>query len=125
MNAKVSVLSILIGLSLFVALILESRMTTGHIGELVLIILGIFFMTVILFGLWIEANWGYSLGLLLFAVSLANLVWLFFNTQAFLTFAFGLLVNVAGLVICLASLEKSMPWEELETYEVNDKKRKN
>ncbi len=124
-DVKLIITSILLGLSFFVALKLESQMATGYMGELVLIILGLIFMSGIIFGLWIEAEWAYSFGIIFFAAALANLLWLFFTTKIFLTFAFGLLVNVAGLVISLVSIESETPWEEaLETYDVDAKKRK-
>lgn len=121
---KIFVMVILLGLSLLTALTLESHMKAGYSAELVLIVIGIILTAGILFGLWIDEPWTYPLTTLIFAASLANLVWLFTETQVFLTFAFGLLVNVAGLVMCLISMEKNMPWHELETYEVSGKKKK-
>ena len=113
---KVFVTVILLALSLFTALLLESRMGAGAAGELVVILIGTIITAGILFGVWIEEPWAYPLALLFFAASLANLLWIFSSTQIFLTFAFGILVNVAGLVMCLVSFEKAIPAPELETY---------
>ena len=123
-DAKLFVIIILLGLSMATALLLESKMTTGYMMELVLILISIIFVTGILFGLWIEEPWAYPLSMLLFAASLANIVWLFVETKVFLTFAFGLLVNVAGLVMCIASLSQLEDLKSLETYEIEKKKRK-
>ena len=123
-DSKLFVITILLGLSLFTALLLESRMTTGFIVELVLILIGIILTAGIVFGLWIEEPWTYPLTIIIFAASLANLIWLFSATHVFLTFAFGLLVNVAGLVMCLVSMEKIVSQQTLETYEISERKRK-
>jgi len=122
-NMKTFSTTILLGLSLLTALTLEAEMTSGFIAELVLILIGAILTGGILFGIWIEEEWVYPAGMLLFAAFLANLLWLFFATKIFLTFAFGLLVNVAGLVICLVSTEKTI-WEELETYDLRAAKKK-
>ena len=119
---KIFVTVILLGLSLLTALMLESKMQSGFTAELVLIIIGIILTAGILFGLWIDEPWTSPLAMLLFAASLTNLLWLFVQTKVFLTFTFGVLVNVAGLVICLVSMERSM--HELETYEINTRKKK-
>ncbi len=121
-DMKSFVITILVGLSLFTALMLESRMTANFAIELVLILIGAILMTGIIFGFWIEEPWAYPLTTILFAAALVNLVWLFFSTSSFLTFAFGLLVNVAGLVMCLAGMERPMDLQELETYEAKRKK---
>ena len=117
-NSKIFVLVILLGLSLFTALLLEAKMTSGFVPELVLILIGIILTAGIVFGLWIEEPWAYPLAIVLFAASLINLLWLFSNTNTFLTFAFGLLVNVAGLVICMASMERIEMLDSLETYKI-------
>ncbi len=116
---KVFITIILVALSLFTALILESRMTNGAILQLFVILAGAIFTAAILFGLWIEEPWAYPLAMVFFAASMANLVWLFSSTKVFLTFAFGLLVNVAGLVMALTSIEVGVPSQELETYTID------
>lgn len=123
-DIKSFVITILLGLSLLTALMLESRMTHYFALELVLILIGIILMTGIIFGFWIEEPWAYPLTTILFAAALVNLAWLFFLTKAFLTFAFGLIVNVAGLVLCLVNMERAVELQELETYEASAKKKK-
>ncbi len=123
-DMKSFVITILLGLSLFTALMLESNMTANFAVELVLILIGTILMAGIIFGFWIEEPWAYPLTTILFAAAMVNLVWAFISTNAFLTFAFGLLVNVAGLVMCLVSLERSMEMHELETYERSGSKKR-
>ncbi len=127
MNAndmKITVSVILLGLSLFTGLVLETRMGTGYTIQLVIILIGIILTAGIIFGLWMDAEWAYPLSTLVFALSLANLVWQFSATKAFLPFAFGLLVNVAGLVMCIASVGNAMSMHELETYEAGKKRKR-
>lgn len=123
-DMKSFVITILLGLSLFTALMLESRMDSNFAIELVLVLIGAILMAGVIFGFWIEEPWVYPLTTVLFAAALVNLVWLFFSTKAFLTFAFGLLVNVAGLVMCLVGIERAVELQELETYEARKKKKK-
>jgi len=123
-DMKSFVITILLGLSFFTALMLELRMETQFAIELVLIFIGTILTAGIIFGFWIEEPWAYPLTTIVFAAALVNLAWLFYSTNAFLTFAFGLLVNVAGLVMCLAGIERPMDFQELETYETNAKRKK-
>ena len=120
-DIKLIVTVLLLGLSLFTALLLESRMQAGYSIQLVVILIGIILMACALFGLWIETEWAYPFTLVLFALLLANLVWAFASTKAFLPFTFGLLINVAGLVMCLASIG-DYTYQQLETYEIKKKK---
>lgn len=122
-DMSVFVAIILIGLSLFSALLLESRMQGNYIWELLVVVIAIVLTFGILFGLWIDESWAYPLGTILFAVLLANIVWLYTSTDAFLVSAFGVLVNVGGLVICLASMQRQS-FAELETYEIGKRKKK-
>jgi hypothetical protein len=123
---KVITTAILIALSLLTALILETKIKSYVAIEIILIGIGVFAALIILFGLWIETDWAFPLASIFFALSAANILWMFLTTKTFLTFAFGVLVNVAGLVICMASLKQATPWNQpLETYEAkNDKKKK-
>lgn len=125
---KAIITCILLGLSLLTALLLESRMGSGVKVELVLILVGILLSVAVLFGLMTERAWAYPLGILMFVLSLANILWLFAVTRSLLGFAFGLLVNIVGLVLCLVSLEprRVMPYHDdytsplsLETYDIN------
>lgn len=124
-DMSVFVTVILIGLSLFTALLLESMMPSNHIWELLLIVIAIVLTFGILFGLWIDESWAYPISTILFAILLANVVWLYASTSAFLVSAFGLLVNVGGLVICLASIQKpEVQLSGLETYDISKRKKK-
>jgi len=114
---------ILLGLSLFSALLLESRMQTHYILELVLIVIGIILTFGILFGLWIDEPWAFPLSTILFSASVVNIVWMFKLTNSFIVSAFALLVNIAGVVICIASMERPTPWSELETYDAKKRKK--
>jgi len=123
-GAKVFTTVILLGLSLFTALLLESRMGAGFIGELVAVLIGVILSLGLLFGLWTDADWTYSLATVIFAAALGNLLFLFVSTKAFLVFAFGLIVNIAGLVICLVSVTDHLEYTGLETYEMSEKSKK-
>ncbi len=116
---------ILLGLNLFAALLLETRMPKYYGWEMLFIcILGLFTFAV-LFGLWIDEPWAYPMSSILFAASLANVIWLFYLTSTFLTSAFALLVNIAGLVICLASIQNAdSSAASLETYDAPSKRKK-
>jgi len=111
---------LLLGLSLFVALMLETRMTDGVVIEMIIILAGVVLMGAIILGMWVEAEWAYPLASIFFAASLANLAWLFYNTGAFLPFAFGLIVNIAGLVMCLVTTQESDDLVPLETYDLDE-----
>ena len=115
---------ILLGLNLFAALMLETKMPKYYGWEILSIcIIGLVTFAV-LFGLWIDEPWAYPLSSILFALSIANVVWLFHVTDTFTTSAFALLINIAGLVICLASIHGIAPSASLETYDVSEKRRK-
>lgn len=122
---KVVTTAILIALSLLTALILETNLHKYVAVEIILIGAGIFISLIILFGLWIETDWAYPLAIIFFSVAAANLLWMFLSTKTFLTFAFGVLVNVSGLVICIASIKQSTPLgQALETYEAKQDPKK-
>jgi len=124
-DMSVFVTIILVGLSLFTALLLESRMDSHYLLQLLLIVLAIIFTFGLLFGLWIDEPWAYPLSTILFAALLADVIWLYSSTGAFLVSAFALLVNVAGLVICLASVQRPKTLAaELETYNISAGRRK-
>ncbi len=116
---------ILLGLNLFAALLLETKMPKYYGWEILFIcIIGLVTFAV-LFGLWIDEPWAYPLSSILFALSIANVVWLFHITDTFTTSAFALLINIAGLVICLANIRQQAPVTgSLETYEVSERRRK-
>ncbi len=123
-NANVFVIVILLGLSLFTALLLEANMGALAAVELVLMLIGLIATAAIIFGFWIEEAWPYTLSIIFFAASLANTVWLFTSTKIFLVFAFGLLVNVAGMVMCMVNMGQAVHPKELETYSAQAKKKK-
>lgn len=115
---------ILLGLSLFAALLLETKMASYFWLEVLFICAAGLFIFAAYFGLWIDEHWAYPLAAIIFAASLINTVWLFYITNTFLTSAFALLVNIAGMVICLASMQRKQEWTgSLETYEVGKKKK--
>ena len=114
---KSIVTAVLLGLSLLTALGLESRMSEGIAAELTVIFLGSLFSGAILFGLLTRKQWAYPLSALLFVLFLANLLWLFISTRELLGFAFGILVNIAGIIVCLMSMEYGRSFG-LETYNI-------
>ena len=125
---KAIITGILLALSLMTALLLESRITSGVKYQLVFIFLGILVSAAIVFGLIMQRAWAYPLGIVVFVLSLANILWLFVASRSLLGFAFGILVNVIGLVICLLNLETGHvePYHDdytspvnLETYDIS------
>ncbi len=114
---KSVITGVLLGLSLLTALLLESRINSGISAQLTLIFLGILVSGAVLFGLMMYRNWAYPLGALVFLLSLANLMWLFSMTKSVLGLAFGILVNIVGLVLCLAVISGEQK-PSLETYEL-------
>ena len=119
---KVITTTLLIALSLVVSLSLETRMTTGYVFELAVILIGIIVSLGILFGLWIDAEWAYPLAILLFAAATANIVWQFALTKTFMVFAFGLLVNIGGMVLCFVSLDDYQWDDPVEVYDIQPEK---
>lgn len=116
---------ILLGLNLFAALLLETKMAKLFGWEVLFICIMGLLTFAVFFGLWIDEPWAYPMSSILFAASLINVVWLFYLTDTFLSSAFALLINVAGLVICLASIQKTTPFaDSLETYDVSNKRKK-
>lgn len=125
---KAVITCILLGLSLMTALLLESQIGSGVKYQLIFILVGILLSAGVLVGFMSQSSWAYPLAILMFVLSLANVLWLFAATRSLLGFAFGILVNVIGLVLCLVSIEPARvePYTDefgspvnLETYETN------
>ena len=120
---KAVVTSLLLALSLMTALVLEAGIESGVKYQLAFIFLGIVISGVVVFGTMMSRQWAYPLGIIIFVLSLANLLWLFAVTRSLLGFAFGILVNVIGLILCLLSVEPVYSYDSspinLETYDLD------
>ena len=120
---RVITLVVLMAISLGATLLLQAQMK-GYwwLEWLVLMAAGLFILATF-FGLWVDADWGYPMATIIFALSLANLLWLYTRTGQYTTFAIGLLANITGVVVSLTGIGKSseMPQETIETYDVAEK----
>ncbi len=113
---KALVTVILIGLSLFTALLFITKATGSMTWNFILFTLGFLLAMLIIFGLWLEEEWAYTLSILFFAGGMAYLIWLFVITRSLLPFTFGILVSVSGMVVSIAETKASE--SEVETYNV-------
>lgn len=114
---RVLAIVILMAIGLGATLMLTSQMT-GYwwIEWLVLMAAGLFILAMF-FGLWVDAEWAYPMATVLFALSLANMLWLYTKTYNFTVFAFGLLANIAGVVLSLTGIGAPEEKDEIETYD--------
>lgn len=91
-------------ISLLGAVYLEQTLPTGMLLEMLVIIGLICLAALSVFGIWLEANWGWALGIIFFAGCVANAVLVFLTArEGFVPFAVLLAWNVIGVM--LASLK--------------------
>lgn len=115
-NIKALVTVILLGLSMLTVLLLESR-ATGSVGaHFVFICAGMLLLMLIVFGIWLEEEWAYTLSILFFTGGLAHMTWLYSSTKSLLPFSFGILVTLSGLVLCMINTQPTS--HRIETYDV-------
>lgn len=92
---------------------LESRLQQYAVLELVIIVVGILLSILAIVGIATEVKWAWPFATILFALSLANVVFLHVNINAFLTFVILLFVNVFGLLVSVLSIEDDSDMVEL------------
>ena len=109
---------LLIALSLGTALFIELDMMQG-ILELVLLIIGVIAAAFVVYGLWYNTYWSGPATTILFSAFLANVLYLFLSTHALLPFIFALLVNVAGMVLSVMSVDFFIS-APVETYDLEE-----
>lgn len=114
-------LLIFLVLNFVLAIFLESKLASGYTFELVVIVIGIILSIALLLGVAIEARWTWPVATILFSVFLANAVFLYIGTAAFVAFTGLVLVNVLGLLTAVLSINEPEPYMvdafPLETYE--------
>ena len=115
-NMHIFATILLISLSLVSALILETQLTNWAALEIIIILFASLFVTTLLFGLWLDEPWAKPLGMVYFSLMIANLLWMFAFVKTFIPFVFGILVNVSGIVLAIASIERMEAPVDIETY---------
>jgi len=114
-NIKYIIIVLLMGLSLFTTIHQQTTMQNGYIISFLGTLATIMLMIATIFLLWIEEPIGYTVSTALFTLAILNTAWLFYKINTFTVFAFGLLINTAGLVLSITRTEEN---QELETYEL-------
>ncbi len=99
-----AVLAVLV-LSFVGAIFLESKMQQYAALELAVIVVALLLSVIALVGIASDSRWAWPFATILFALLLANLLFLHVNVGAFLTFVLLLLVNVFGMLIAILSIE--------------------
>jgi hypothetical protein len=94
-------------LSFIGMIFLESKMTEYATLELVIIVIAILLAVLSLIGVAAEARWSWPFSTILFALILANSVFLFVTVGAFVTFVLQLFVGIFGLLMAVLSIEDS------------------
>lgn len=118
---RVLTIVILMAISLGATLMLQAKMTgLWWLEWLILIGAGLFILAMF-FGLWVEAEWAYPFSTVVFALALANLLWLYTRTHDFTVFAFGLLATIGGVVLSLSGIGGREEPEAIQTYDVPEK----
>ena len=118
---RVLTIVILMAINLGAAIMLMSRMKgTWWLEFLILMAAGLFILAGF-FGMWVDAEWSYPLMTILFALSLANILWLYTNVHWLSVFGLALLANIRGVVLSMTKLSKEPDVEDLiETYDVGE-----
>jgi len=108
-------------LNFILAILLESKLKTNYTFELVVIVIGILLSIAMLLGMSFEANWSWPLATILFSLFLANSIYLYVFTSAFVAFTALVLVNTLGLLTSVLSIptydDYFIDAVPLETYE--------
>ncbi len=89
------------------AIFLETKMDQYAALELVIIVVSILLSVIALIGIAAESRWSWAFVTILFALMLANAVFLFVTVGAFVTFVLMLIVNIFGMLVSVLSIEDS------------------
>lgn len=118
---RILTLVILMAINLGAAIMLMSRMKKFWWVEfLILMIAGLFILGGF-FGMWVDAEWSYPMMTILFALSLANILWLYTHVSHVTVFGLALLANITGVVLSMTRVEKDPDIDDLiETYDLPD-----
>jgi hypothetical protein len=114
---------VILVLNFVLAIFVETKLKAFFTLELVFVVLGMLLALILLFGIATGSRWAWPFGTIFFSLSLANAVFLFWNSGAWLSFVLLLLFNVFGLLMAVLSIGEredeglEMPQEPLQTYE--------
>ncbi len=98
-------------LNLALASRLKGRLTQLAEVELFLMVVGLLLWLVVLAGVHFHKRWAWVWNILLFSLSLGNVVWLYTILGGSLTFVLALGVNTFGLLASIIGLELYIPDE--------------
>ncbi len=93
---------------------LEKRLSYFVNAELLFLVVGLLVWLVILLGLYHHKRWAWALNIILFSVSLANVLWLYSLLGISLTLVSLLGIGAFGLVTSVIGLELYIPQEDDE-----------
>ncbi|PIN81913.1 hypothetical protein COV11_00630 [Candidatus Woesearchaeota archaeon CG10_big_fil_rev_8_21_14_0_10_30_7] len=105
---------VLLLINLFGTLRLKSQLTQLVNLELALVCAGLFLWLIALLGLYFHKRWAWNWNIVLFSLSLANVLWLYTFVGGSLTFVVLLGFNALGLVSSMVGLELYIPNENLD-----------
>ena len=111
------------------ALIMETRMANYAIPELLVIVLGLASAITIFYGEHLEERWSWAMSTGFYALSAANLTFVYFQTNLLWLYAVLLVLAFVGIVRSVANLDTEETWmheyyersEPLETYSTSAK----
>lgn len=120
---RILAIILFMAINLAIAITLQTMMTSLWWVEFLLLLAAGPFLLALFFGLWVDAEWSYPYATILFALSLANILWLHANVGHFQLFGAGLFVNIAGIIASFARPAQPTsfapaPEPQLETYDV-------
>lgn len=95
---------VLLFLNFIGAIYLETKLSTNYTLELVFIVLGLILALAVILGLGLELKWGWPVATIAFSLYLANALFLYISTKAFLAFALMLFFNTVALLISVISI---------------------
>ncbi len=107
----------LVVLNFIGVIFLETKLQEYFRLELVIIMVGMLLSLIALVGIAAEARWAWPFTTILFALSLANVVFLHVNIGAIGTFLLLLIVNVFGLLMAILSLQDTVESVEIPQME--------
>ncbi|MBI2565096.1 hypothetical protein HYV79_03870 [Candidatus Woesearchaeota archaeon] len=100
---------VLLLFNLLTSIRLANRLTTNVTLELVFLVIGVLLWLIALLGFALNKRWGWNWNIILFSLSLANLIWLYSLFGSSLTHAFAFFVNSFGLLVSILGLDLYVP----------------
>jgi hypothetical protein len=116
---------LLIFLNFLGAMFIETKLQTSFTLELMFIVVGLILAFGVIIGIGLNLRWAWPMATIMFALFLANAVFLYINQRAFLTFVLMMFFNTIGLLISVVSIEEEDDFTEeqqpVETYDFDEK----